>query len=67
MSDSKSKWEDMREETNESIMLDNLKMLNNPLFRGRTKEPSIEQRMTKLEKRISKQTKLIEEILKTLE
>lgn len=64
MSDSKSKWEEMREEEGRQGLY--------PQYFGRAdrklaKKPSIEQRINKLEKRIDKQTELLEEILKTLE
>ena len=64
MSDSRSKWEEMCEEEGRKGVY--------PQYFGRAdrksiKNPSIEQRIEELEKRIDKQTELLEEILKTLE
>lgn len=67
MSDSRKKWEDMCEEENdynqyfwraERLPLEDQKLV---------RKPSVEQRINELEKRIDKQTELLEEILKTLE
>lgn len=62
MSDSRKKWEEMREEDRQGKC---------PQYFGRAdrqlvKKPSVEKQMDELEKKISKQTELLEEILKNL-
>ena len=64
MSDSRKKWEEMcEEEGRQGVYIQYFGRAD----RKSIKNPSIEQRIEELEKRIDKQTELLEEILKTLE